>query len=224
MSDSQIDAICICTENSRHESLAREALQAEKHVLSEYPLAFSKKGLSELLDLALQQKRVLHVPPIALLSSSHAEAKQKIRSLGKLEKGHFIFTASSTRMDGPLPFLTFPRLMQIGDFFGEFTIKDWQQESKPSGIIFKGKLQLHAGGIVTFEESHVTSLKRSRQLMTEQSLGKFVWNYHPKTEGLFEKDLDQFFQRITQNAPCYYDSGLFISLTAELERISHEKN
>lgn len=220
LADPQIHAICICTENSRHEKLAQEALKSGKHVLCEYPAAFTQTGILGLLELAHQQNLILHIPPIALLSSSHIEAKQKILSLGKLENGRFTFTASATHMDGPLPFLTFPRLVQIGDFFGEFTIKDWQQESNLQGITFKALLKMRAGGILNFEESHLAGLQRSRSLITEQALGKFTWDYQPKMERLFIQDLKIFFDRITQGAPCYYDTPLLISITSELERVS----
>jgi len=53
--DLSIDAVHICTPNSLHFSMAKEALAAGKHVLCEKPLAVSVEEARELVDLAAQK-------------------------------------------------------------------------------------------------------------------------------------------------------------------------
>ncbi|MGA8491118.1 MAG: Gfo/Idh/MocA family oxidoreductase [Terriglobales bacterium] len=53
--DSAIDAVHICTPNAQHFAMAKDALQAGKHVLCEKPLATSVEEGKELVALAARQ-------------------------------------------------------------------------------------------------------------------------------------------------------------------------
>jgi predicted dehydrogenase len=53
--DSSIDAVHICTPNAQHFSMAKEALQAGKHVLCEKPLTTTVEEADELVSLAARQ-------------------------------------------------------------------------------------------------------------------------------------------------------------------------
>jgi predicted dehydrogenase len=55
MRDPAIDAVHVCTPNEQHFSMAKEALQAGKHVLCEKPLATSVEEGEELIALAAQR-------------------------------------------------------------------------------------------------------------------------------------------------------------------------
>lgn len=54
--DPTIDAVDICTPNAQHFSMAKEALQAGKHVLCEKPLTTTVAEAEELVALAAQKK------------------------------------------------------------------------------------------------------------------------------------------------------------------------
>ena len=54
--DPSIDAVHICTPNVQHFAMAKEALEAGKHVLCEKPLATNSKDGGELVRLAAQKK------------------------------------------------------------------------------------------------------------------------------------------------------------------------
>jgi predicted dehydrogenase len=54
--DPQIDAVHVCTPNAQHFPMAKDALLAGKHVLSEKPLAISAKEAEELVALAAQKR------------------------------------------------------------------------------------------------------------------------------------------------------------------------
>ena len=53
--DSSVDAVHICTPNAQHFSMAKEALQAGKHVLCEKPLTTTVEEAEELVSLAAKQ-------------------------------------------------------------------------------------------------------------------------------------------------------------------------
>ena len=53
--DSSIDAVHVCTPNAQHFSMAKEALQAGKHVLCEKPLTTTVAEAEELASLAAQK-------------------------------------------------------------------------------------------------------------------------------------------------------------------------
>src|SRR5215471_21445679 len=55
LSDSSIDAVHICTPNAQHFAMAKEALQAGKHVLCEKPLTTTVAEADELVSLAARK-------------------------------------------------------------------------------------------------------------------------------------------------------------------------
>jgi len=55
LADPKVDVVDICTPNSQHYSIAREALEAGKHVVCEKPLATSVEEAQELVALAAQK-------------------------------------------------------------------------------------------------------------------------------------------------------------------------
>jgi len=55
LQDSSVDAVHICTPNAQHFSMAKEALQAGKHVLCEKPLTTTVEEAEELVSLAAKQ-------------------------------------------------------------------------------------------------------------------------------------------------------------------------
>src|ERR1700731_2901915 len=56
LANPQVDAVHICTPNAQHFSMAKEALQAGKHVLCEKPLATTVDEAQELVSLAANKK------------------------------------------------------------------------------------------------------------------------------------------------------------------------
>jgi predicted dehydrogenase len=55
LADSSIDAVHVCTPNAQHYEMAKDALQAGKHVLCEKPLSTSVQQAEELVSLAAQK-------------------------------------------------------------------------------------------------------------------------------------------------------------------------
>ena len=75
--DSAIDAVAIATPVSSHYELALRALQADKHVLVEKPLASSTDQVQHLIDVAQKRNRVLMVDHTFVYTG----AVRKIRDL-----------------------------------------------------------------------------------------------------------------------------------------------
>jgi biliverdin reductase len=77
-----IDVIVICTVNQLHGAIARSALTAEKHVVVEYPLALDVTEAEELLVLARDRQRLLHIEQIDILSGIHEAIAQHLSLIG----------------------------------------------------------------------------------------------------------------------------------------------
>lgn len=77
-----IDVVVISTINRDHEAIARAALNANKHVVMEYPLALNAQAADSLIELAIAQNRLLHVEHIELLSGIHTAAQEALPKIG----------------------------------------------------------------------------------------------------------------------------------------------
>ncbi|MDX2217037.1 MAG: Gfo/Idh/MocA family oxidoreductase [Oculatellaceae cyanobacterium bins.114] len=77
-----IDLVFISTINRDHGAIARAALTAGKHVVIEYPLALEVAEAEELLVLAKDHNRFLHVEHIELLSGIHQAIVDHLLSIG----------------------------------------------------------------------------------------------------------------------------------------------
>ena len=85
-----IDGVVICTHNDSHGEIALAALQADKHVFVEYPLASDIGEGEAALQLAEKQNLVLRVSHPEAVSNTHKALKQKIGELGDLLLTSFV--------------------------------------------------------------------------------------------------------------------------------------
>ena len=85
-----IDGVVICTHNDSHGEIALAALQADKHVFVEYPLASDVNEGEAALKLAEKRHRVLRVSHPEAVSNTHKALKQKISELGDLLLTSFV--------------------------------------------------------------------------------------------------------------------------------------
>jgi biliverdin reductase len=84
-----LDLIVLATINQDHEMLTRAALEAGKHVIVEYPLAFSAQAGQSLLDLAQKRGKLLHIEHIELLGGLHQAILDNLPSIGKVYYGRY---------------------------------------------------------------------------------------------------------------------------------------
>ncbi len=85
-----IDGVVICTHNDSHGEIALAALQADKHVFVEYPLASDISEGESALRLAEKQGLVLRVSHPEAVSNTHKALKQRIAELGDLLLTSFV--------------------------------------------------------------------------------------------------------------------------------------
>ena len=84
--NSKIDAIVIATSVSSHYELAKAALENNKHVLIEKPIAYSEKNAEELIKLSKLKNKTLMVDHTYLYSGAVQEIKKLLDAdlLGKI--------------------------------------------------------------------------------------------------------------------------------------------
>jgi len=92
LSDNMVDAIAIATPPVSHFSLAKEALNAGKHVFVEKPLAMNSEHASELVKLAGEKKRILMVGHTVLYNDSIKDLKDIIDS-GDIGDIYYIYAS-----------------------------------------------------------------------------------------------------------------------------------
>ncbi len=85
-----IDGVVICTHNDSHGEIVLAALQADKHVFVEYPIASDVGEGEAALKLAEKRGRVLRVSHPEAVSNTHKALKQKIGELGDLLLTSFV--------------------------------------------------------------------------------------------------------------------------------------
>lgn len=84
VSRSDIDLIVISNINKEHGAIAKAALQNNKHVVVEYPLALDINQAEDLVALAQNQSKMLHVEHIELLGGLHQALKQNLPAVGNV--------------------------------------------------------------------------------------------------------------------------------------------
>lgn len=81
LSDQRVDAIVVATPTSTHASIVRDALEADKHVLVEKPIAYGLDESVSLCRLADERAKILMVGHVFLFNTAFRAAK------GYIEKG-----------------------------------------------------------------------------------------------------------------------------------------
>lgn len=77
-----LDLIIIATVNRDHGAIAHAALEADKHVVVEYPLSLDVVEAEELIAIAASKNKLLHVEHIELLSGIHVAAAETLPKIG----------------------------------------------------------------------------------------------------------------------------------------------
>ncbi len=78
-----VDLVVVCCVNSEHSAVVRQALQAGKAVIVDYPIALSYAEALELVELAERKGQVLHLEQIELLGGVHRQVKEWLPLVGK---------------------------------------------------------------------------------------------------------------------------------------------
>lgn len=142
LADDTLDLVVVSTMNQLHGAIARQALQAQKHVVVEYPLALDVAEAEALLALAQAQNRLLHVEHIELLGGVHQALKQALPQVGPVFSARYV----TLKPERPAPQrwsyhreqFGFPltgalsRLHRLTDLFGQVTRVSCQAQFWPA--------------------------------------------------------------------------------------------
>lgn len=79
---SDLDVVVVCTINRNHSQIVRAALEANKSVVVEYPLALSPTDGAKLIALAEARNVLLHVEHIELLGGLHQAMQAHLSDIG----------------------------------------------------------------------------------------------------------------------------------------------
>ena len=80
----ELDLIFICTVNQGCGAIARAAILARKHVVVEYPLDLEAEVAAEVIDLAAQKQKLLHVEHIEIIGGLHQALKEYLPQIGEV--------------------------------------------------------------------------------------------------------------------------------------------
>jgi len=84
--DDNVQAVTICTPSDTHYQIAKQALEAKKHVLVEKPITLNSNEAKELIEIATENQLVLMVGHIFRYNNALNYLRDKIKSdeLGKI--------------------------------------------------------------------------------------------------------------------------------------------
>jgi len=80
----ELDLIFVCTVNRDCGAIAKAAILAGKHVVVEYPLALEAKIAQEIIDLAAENQKLLHVEHMEVIGGLHQAVKDSLPKIGKV--------------------------------------------------------------------------------------------------------------------------------------------
>ena len=83
-----IDAVCIASPTNTHFTITKEALEHDKHVLCEKPLALTADECRHLHDLSLKNKKILMVGHVFVFNLGIVKLKEYV-STGELGQIHY---------------------------------------------------------------------------------------------------------------------------------------
>ena len=97
--EEDIELVVISNVNREHGTVARRFLEADKHVVVEYPLSLDLAEAYELVDLAKSKGKLLHIEHIELLGGLHQALKQHLAMVGEV----FYVRYSTIKPEHPAP-------------------------------------------------------------------------------------------------------------------------
>ncbi len=156
----ELDLVIVATINRDHSAIARAALEADKHVIVEYPLALNVTEAEELIYEAKAKGKLLHIEHIELLGGLHQALKQSLPTIGEV----FYARYSTIAPQHPAPhkwtyhpdLFGFPlmgalsRLHRFTDLFGKVATvscqaRFWGSESFYTACICTAQLRFNSG-------------------------------------------------------------------------------
>ncbi len=80
----ELDLVMVCTVNRDHGAIARAALEADKHVIVEYPLALNTTEAESIIALAKRKQKLIHVEHMEIIGGLHQTIQRNLTEIGKI--------------------------------------------------------------------------------------------------------------------------------------------
>jgi biliverdin reductase len=79
-----LDLVFVCTVNGEHGAIALAALELDKHVVVEYPLALNYTEAAAIISLAKEKQKLIHVEHMEILGGLHQAIKEYLPKIGQV--------------------------------------------------------------------------------------------------------------------------------------------
>ena len=228
LADPGVDAVILCTPDLLHAPVACAALEADKHVVVEYPLASGRDEAQVLFELARARARVLHVEHIELLSPAQAALRESASRLGRPHGGSVHSSGSSggwaadPRLGGSPALRAVARLHRLVDLFGPARVAAARLETAACGFRLEIELGFELGGELLLTEERAPELARRARWDVRCEHGSLRDPSLPPAAGLFARDLDYFVEQVRTGAASYVGEDRILhvlGLVDEIERL-----
>ncbi len=220
------DAVAVCSPTAVHATQVAAALRAGRHVVVEFPLAWTADAAAELFALAREQGRVLHVEHIELLSGTTRVLREAFNTVTAGTLVHRVARAQPASPEQLAPLLV-PRLHRLLAVAGP--IAGVEDVEGGAGWL-AARVQL-AKGDVTVRIEATPSATRTTRMRLETNTG--VWEMRdrqvlrdgepqeqPRGSGLFLEDQLVATARILDGAPHYVNDAQILEVLALAEQIA----
>ncbi len=227
LADPDVGAVCVCTVNAAHEEQVRRALEADKHVLCEYPLTLSHAAAGPLFELARSRQRVLHVEHIELLSGTQRALRQAYDDLQRPRPtgGTYYSQANSEGWIASFDAAGFPsfsgisRLHRLVDLFGAAEVREALLDHHEDEQHLVVELEFTEGGSCRLDYRRGRGLPRREKWTVQLDQDELSTQSPLPTQPLFEQDLDCFVRRVTEGAEPYVSDERLQDVLALAEAI-----
>ena len=204
LTDPQIEALFVCTENDAHQPWMSQALHHGKHVCVDFPLCLDPKEAEQLLALAHQNNRVLHCEFIGLLTRKHLARKQDCahRRLQKLEcrftggLSGWVLREHHHHRWGQL---AVGRLQALWDLAGALTPEEIRFEGEEKQYLLEVRMRSSQGAEVLLTEERCEGLGRtSSHTAIFEDGNAFTESTACGPQFLFDQDTAIFLRRVKE--------------------------
>ncbi len=200
LQDNSIDAALICSENATHYDYAKMFLAAGKHVLVEFPLANQYAQTAELIKLAQEKNKILHLEVLGLLMQKHLVAKQlfllhqkNIKQVEYSFSGGMNAWIQQDMACGYYGALCVSRLHALWDLVGPLQLQDHHIKKMGDGFCLKADFKTQKDLLVTFVNVRQTDAPRKWDIVFVLQDGSSISVPEVKDSGgLFYLDFENF--------------------------------
>jgi biliverdin reductase len=229
----QVEAVAVCSPSGFHRRQVQQALEADCHVLCEFPLALSAADAEQLFASARRSDKVLHVEHIGLLTPTAKWLRQRVQGR-ELWGGAVSFSSPGGRwledegLAGSIAHRNLSRLHRVIDLFG---VPGRVSVSRRSRSLLDATLGYrHAEIALEFRQEQTLDRVLSMTLTLSDGVVALVANHVwdgpkavplTKTSGLFLADQLMASSAMLDQAPLAVPSDRIIQVLSIADRLAN---